>query len=109
MFIGYTKSSPVIEGTYAEQDAMRLYRAGCDMVYSSESAYDWADMCKNMQPGDTLVMIRQEDVPEIIDFDTLVIVLDMIANSAVMLLDDADNLHRVTPKVKYGRITTDDI
>ena len=108
MFIGYTKELERIKGTLWEKDVKRLYDAGCDIVYSD--MYDgWARMCKEMQAGDTLVLVRPEDVPNELDFNTLVIVLDMIANSAVMLLDDADNLHRVMPKVQYGRITTDDI
>lgn len=108
MFIGYTQERKRIEGTLWDRDVKRLYDAGCDIVYS-DVCDGWAQLCKNMQAGDSLVLVRREDVPDALDFDTLVIVLDMIANSAVMLLDDDGNLHRVIPKKRYGRITTDDV
>lgn len=108
MFIGYTRELAKIKGAPWDKDVMRLYDAGCDTVYSD--IYDgWARMCKEMQAGDTLVLVRPEDVPDELDFDTLVIVLDMIANSGVMLLDDDGRLHRVMPKKRYGRVTGDDI
>lgn len=106
MFLGYTRVSTGMVKEAAEE---RMQAAGCDCVYTQPThpAFrgwdEWEDLCRDIRPGDTLVLNRKEDIPDILDFDTLVIVLAMIGNSAVMLIDDDGNLHRVMPKAYYGR------